>query len=35
MLKQAREAVLRADEIIVSAPKFREWVSQFGKSLHV
>ena len=31
MLKQAKEAVLRADEIIVSAPKFREWVSQFGK----
>ena len=32
MLKQAKDAVAQADEIIVAAPNFREWVSKFGKS---
>lgn len=32
MLKQAKEAVLHADEIIVAAPNFRDWVSKFGKT---
>lgn len=32
MLKQAKDAVAHADEIIVSAPKFSDWVSRLGKS---
>ena len=32
MLKQAKDAVAYADKIIVSAPKFSEWVSRFGKT---
>ena len=32
MLKQAEDAVAQADEIIVAAPNFRNWVSKFGKS---
>ena len=32
MLKQAKQAVQHADEIIVSAPKFDEWVGRFGKN---
>ncbi|MBJ62270.1 MAG: hypothetical protein CMB57_03365 [Euryarchaeota archaeon] len=32
MLKQAEDAVAHADEIIVAAPNFRDWVSKFGKS---
>ena len=32
MLKQAKDAVVQADEIIVAAPNFREWVDKFGKS---
>ena len=32
MLKQAKEAVHHADEIIVAAPNFRNWVGKFGKS---
>ena len=27
MLKQAKDAVAHADEIIVSAPKFSDWVA--------
>ena len=32
MLKQAKDAVVQADEIIVAAPNFSEWVGKFGKS---
>ena len=32
MLKQAEVAVEHADEIIVAAPKFRNWVGKLGKS---
>ena len=31
MLKQAGDAVAHADEIIVAAPNFRNWVGEFGK----
>ena len=32
MLKQAKNAVAHADEIIVAAPNFRNWVAKLGKS---
>lgn len=32
MLKQAEDAVSHADEIIVAAPNFRDWVKKYGKS---